>query len=220
VPSDDANFDPPKFANWGHRNELCSVYGASCFLFIPTGLWLILLTYACTDGCYSGLPRYTFGTPLEGILYVIVGVTSLHGDVLYMGKKSYWHVADRMLAQALICLNALHIIVLTAANVELGVAGFACCVLPIASYHHSYLARDFDHYKACHTMWHVTASVNKGIIGYLGTLIPGIKADSLDNWPVYLPIAGVLAAEMAVCAHVWSLPKWDTPADAAKLVEQ
>ena len=42
---------------------------------------------------------------LARILYVLVGVTSLHGDVIYLGKESYWHVADRILAQTLIMAN-------------------------------------------------------------------------------------------------------------------
>lgn len=222
VPCDDANFDPPKFARWTHKSELFSVYAASCLLFIPTGLWLIFLASACTNVCYSGSVQYVYATPIEGILYVLVGVTSLHGDVIYLGKESYWHVADRILAQTLIMANALLLYIITAADVYLGFVVFACSMLPTMSYYHSYVTRDdYDLYTACHTMWHVTASLNKGIIGYLATLIPASRTNSFDVGKVYSAVGGVLFAEFVLCSYVWARPKRKIgTADPRTLVEQ
>lgn len=214
VPSDDANFDPPKFAGWAGMPQTFTLYGISSLFFVVTGAFLLGLA------AWSPEEGGTFGTlcptRFEGTLYIMVGITSLHGDVLRMGQKSYWHIADRILAQMLIVANVRQALALFTVSLSLGLTAVVAVTLPLASYANSYWARVYVPYKACHTLWHFTAATNRAVIAVVafafteGTGFTEQQAEHLHTASRYY-----LACEAVLCAGVWGY-SWQLHAKCLK----
>lgn len=207
VPSDDANFSPPKFAGWAGQPQVFSLYGISSLLFIATGA-VILALARCWVPMEGGLNGDFSSSYLEGVGYILVGATSLHGDVICMGRRSYWHIADRVLAQLLIVGNVIQAVALFTVGARLGIAVLIAVSLPLACYASSYHHRVFEPYKVCHTLWHFTGATNRAVVA----VVAWIFAESsplVESQPlVFRALCAFLALEAFACAAVWSYSWW------------
>lgn len=208
VPSDDANFDPPKFAGWAGRPRVCSLYGISSLFFIMTGLVILSLARAWLPMA-GGLGGDFSSSYVEGTAYLLVAATSLHGDVLCMGRKSWWHVGDRILAQALIVGNVVQVVALTYIDPALGTTALVAVSLPLMCYGSSYLARSFRPYTVCHTLWHFTGALNRTVVAGVAWVFAestGFSEEGQDQ--VYRALWVFLSVEAVLCATVWSYSYW------------
>lgn len=216
VPSDDANFDPPKFAGWAGRPQVWSLYGISSLFFLATGMVILSLANTWVP-MVGGLGGDFCSSYIEGAAYLVVAATSLHGDVICMGRRSWWHVGDRILAQALIGGNVVQVVALTCVDAVLGATAFVAVSLPLMCYGSSYLARSFRPYTACHTLWHFTGALNRSVVAGVAWAFgehAGLLAE--DQARVCRALWVFLAGEALLCAAVWThswrltqVPKFD-----------
>merc|ERR1719409_1208093 len=122
-----------------------------------------------------------------------------------MGRRSWWHVGDRILAQALIGGNVVQVVMLTCVDAVLGATAFVAVSLPLMCYGSSYLARSFRPYTACHTLWHFTGALNRSVVAGVAWAF-GENAGFLaeDQARVCRVLWAFLAGEAVLCAVVWT----------------
>lgn len=207
VPLDDANFDPPKFAGWAGKPKVCTLYGMSSLFFFLTGIVVLYLASIAPQPIPSDSYGYSLAYPtiFEGVIYIIVSITSLHGDVLCMGTRSYWHVADRMVAQMLIVTNVRYAVSLVFVDRHVGLTAVVALTLALVSYVSSYHARVFDVYKACHTLWHFTGAMNRAVCGLLGfAYIHGTGYEPRQRHQLYCATLVFLGLEAILCTMIWT----------------
>lgn len=189
VPSDDANYDPPKFAGWRGRPKVFSLYGVSCLFFLPVGFVELWLVQRCEEAGHD-LWQAPSVLRLDALLMMAVAITALHGDVIKLGSTSYWHVADRLVVLLIFALAAAQAVVLLC----LGPVPFALAVSlyvqPLRCYGKSYAAREWDTYEVWHVMWHAVAATNK----VLGCVLAFAACDaSLElPWELLLGVTAVV----------------------------
>jgi hypothetical protein len=204
VPSDDANFDPPKFKGWAGRPEVMTVYGMSSVLFFPTGLLLLYL--AAAGVATEAMMGWAWTWWIEGPLLICVSATSLHGDVILMGKRSYWHVADRCTAQCLFAVKFLQIyfFVMTASPPMYLCAVIALCYFFTAgAYSQSFIARDWDPYIANHIVWHVVCCVNILVVTMVMVVFGGPSTEDARMTAGAIYVVG-FALQIIWCVSVWT----------------
>lgn len=211
-PSDDANFDPPKFAPWAGRAKVLSIYGISTSFFFPLGVLMLMISQQCEKFGYHEVYPYTCGAPkAEAYGYMVVSVTSLHCDVLRIGRVSFWHTADRILAQL---LGVCHFFLIYALCTASPIAGFASLIggfTAALSYKNSYAARDWWAYEWCHTIWHVVGTGSKALAAVV-LLICAPESGYSDAQKTASTVALLvyMVIQLCVCSVVWSLVRVGT----------
>jgi len=205
TPSDDANFDPPKFKNWVGRPKVFSLYGLSSWTFIFTAFVLLYIWRQCDAagaGSSFSIPYQCSSGPVEGLMYIFVAFTSFFGDVRCLGHRSYWHAVDRWLAQGLIAGNVFLIFSLMQISAECVILAIGAYVVPLFCYTRSYKARDWRLYEVWHTLWHAMSQTNKALLS--GILYVASNGDE-DLTAVSVQMTAiVLCVQVLVCGSVWA----------------